>query len=45
MHAGNWNVRMALIVSDANIFIDMAVGGLTRLMFRIGEEIAVPDVL
>lgn len=36
---------MALIVSDANIFIDMEVGGLTRLMFQIEEEIAVPDVL
>lgn len=36
---------MGLIVSDANIFIDMEVGGLTRLMFRMGEEIAVPDVL
>lgn len=36
---------MALIVSDANIFIDMESGGLTRLMFRMGEEIAVPDVL
>ena len=36
---------MALIVSDANIFIDMEIGGLTRLMFQIGEDIAVPDVL
>ena len=36
---------MALIVSDANIFIDMEVGGLTPLMFQIGEEIAVPDIL
>lgn len=34
-----------LIVSDANIFIDMDCAGLTARMFRLPEEFAVPDVL
>lgn len=34
-----------LIVSDANIFIDMDCAGLTTRMFRLPEEFAVPDVL
>jgi len=33
-----------LIVSDANIFIDMDCAGLTARMFRLPEEFAVPDV-
>lgn len=36
---------MALIVSDANIFIDMEVAGLTRTMFSLPEVFAVPDIL
>ncbi len=36
---------MAIPVSDANIFIDMDVGNLTRPMFRLDETFATPDVL
>lgn len=36
---------MKLLVSDANIFIDMDVAGIVRLMFQLPEEIAVPNVL
>jgi hypothetical protein len=36
---------MKLLVSDANIFIDMAVAGIIRLMFQLQAEIAVPDIL
>jgi len=36
---------MALVVSDANVFIDLAVGGLVKQLFRLPEDIAVPDVL
>jgi predicted nucleic acid-binding protein len=36
---------MALIVSDANVFIDLEAGGLTKRLFRLPETIAVPDVL
>ncbi|MYJ97123.1 MAG: DUF3368 domain-containing protein [Proteobacteria bacterium] len=36
---------MAILVSDANIFIDMDVGDLTRPMFRLEEAFATPDVL
>jgi predicted nucleic acid-binding protein len=39
-------VPTKLLISDANIFIDMEVGGLTKQMFRLKEyEFAVPDVL
>mgnify|MGYP000029330623 CR=1 FL=1 len=34
-----------LIISDANIFIDMDCAGLTAKMFRLPETFAVPDVL
>lgn len=34
-----------LLISDANIIIDMNTGGLLRLMFRIDATLAVPDVL
>ncbi len=34
-----------LLISDANILIDMEVGGLLELMFRAQETFAVPDVL
>lgn len=33
------------LVSDANIFIDMEVGGVLEFMFSLPETIAVPDVL
>jgi hypothetical protein len=34
-----------LLVSDANILIDMNEGGLLRLMFRFDATFAVPDLL
>ena len=36
---------MPIIVSDANIFIDVEVGRLTRVMFQLPEEFAVPNIL
>ena len=36
---------MAIIVSDANIFIDMDVAGLTRSMFQLEDTFATPDIL
>jgi predicted nucleic acid-binding protein len=36
---------MTILVSDANIFIDMEVADLTRPMFRLEETFATPDVL
>ena len=36
---------MAILVGDANIFIDMDVGGLIRPMFRLEDVFATPDVL
>lgn len=36
---------MRLLVSDANIFIDMEEGGLLELMFKLPYEFCVPDVL
>ena len=36
---------MTILVSDANIFIDMEVADLTRQMFRLKESFATPDVL
>ncbi len=36
---------MAILVSDANIFIDITVSNLTRMMFQLGDTIATPDVL
>ena len=36
---------MALIVRDANIFIDFEAGGLLNRVFELPEDIAVPDVL
>lgn len=35
----------ALVISDANILIDMESGGLVRPMFRLDYRFAVPDVL
>jgi hypothetical protein len=34
-----------LLVSDANIFIDLEVSGLTRQLFLLPHEIVVPDTL
>jgi predicted nucleic acid-binding protein len=36
---------MTWLISDANILIDMEVGGLLDKMFRLSESFAVPDVL
>ncbi len=36
---------MAILVSDANIFIDVTVSNLSRAMFRLEDTIATPDVL
>jgi len=36
---------MRLLISDANIFIDMVSGGLLEAMFRLPYRFAVPDVL
>lgn len=36
---------MKLLISDANILIDMDVGGLIEVMFRLPETFAVPDIL
>lgn len=34
-----------LLISDANIFIDMGKGGITRQMFQFDAVFAVPDTL
>lgn len=36
---------MLLLISDANILIDMEDGNLTSVLFRLPYEIAVPDIL
>lgn len=36
---------MKLLISDANIFIDMEAGGLIAPMFKLPEIFAVPDIL
>lgn len=38
-------MAVRLLISDANIIIDMNTGGLLRLMFRFDATFAVPDVL
>jgi predicted nucleic acid-binding protein len=38
-------VPQALVISDANVLIDMEAGGLLRPMFRLEYRFAVPDVL
>jgi len=38
-------VPQALVISDANILIDMEAGALLRPMFRLDYRFAVPDVL
>lgn len=37
--------RRMLLVSDANIFIDFECAGLSEQLFRLPDEIVVPDVL
>lgn len=36
---------MAILVSDANIFIDVTVSNLSRAMFRLADTISTPDIL
>ena len=36
---------MTLLISDANIFIDMEEGDIIQEMFELPETFAVPDVL
>ncbi|MGM0575957.1 MAG: DUF3368 domain-containing protein [Myxococcota bacterium] len=36
---------MALLISDANIFIDFEDGGLLDALFRLPESVGVPDML
>ncbi|MHB8253086.1 MAG: PIN domain-containing protein [Acidiferrobacter sp.] len=36
---------VTLLISDANVIIDMDIGGLIKQMFRLDYEFAVPDVL
>ena len=36
---------MALLISDANIFIDFEDGGLLEALFRLPESVGVPDLL
>lgn len=36
---------MLLIISDANVLIDMEVGGLSHGLFELEVDIAVPDIL
>lgn len=38
-------MQVKLLISDANVIIDMEVGGLIKQMFRLDYEFAVPDVL
>jgi predicted nucleic acid-binding protein len=38
-------VPQKLLISDANVIIDMEVGGLIKQMFRLDYEFVVPDVL
>lgn len=38
-------MAVRLLISDANIIIDMNTGGLLRLMFHFDATFAVPDVL
>lgn len=38
-------MALRLLISDANIIIDMNTGGLLRLMFRFDATFAVPDIL
>ena len=37
--------RRKLLISDANILIDISVGGLLGELFRLNYEYGLPDVL
>ena len=39
------SVNQQLLISDANILIDITVGGLLEAMFKLSYAFAVPDVL
>lgn len=45
MLVGIWNVPMKLLISDANIFIDVKVGKQIEVMFQLPESFAVPNIL
>jgi hypothetical protein len=36
---------MLVLISDANVLIDLEVGGIVERIFRLGATVAVPDVL
>lgn len=36
---------MKVLISDANVLIDMEVGGLIELMFKLPFEFQTPDIL
>jgi hypothetical protein len=36
---------MLVLISDANVLIDLEVGGIIERIFRLGATVAVPDVL
>jgi len=39
MRVGIWNVPMKLLVSDANIFIDVEAGKLIEVMFQLPQKV------
>ena len=43
--SGTWIVPRTLVISDANILLDMESGGLLQPMFRLDLRFAIPDVL
>lgn len=45
MPNGKWSVPVTLLISDANILIDMEVADLIREMFQLPDTFAVPDIL
>lgn len=44
MPNGNWSVQV-IIISDANVLIDILTADLIRKMFQLPETFAVPDIL
>ncbi len=42
---GTWRAPMTLLISDANILIDIEIAGLIREMFQLPDTFAVPDIL
>lgn len=45
MPVGIWKVPMKLLISDANIFLDVKAGKLIEVMFQLPESFAVPNIL